>query len=244
MHRAYFDDSGTHGGSKVVVWAGLVGSVSDFAGLEARWKAILADPMPGKKPLPRFHLTSCVAKEGLFKDYSPAECDRLRRKFRDAITQSSATAIGTGVDVEAWRRIAPGTALAQVPEPESGAFGICVRETLKIEALNRSGMAIYFDQGRHGQHIQATLDGAMQLLPEAAETSTFAFLEVGNCPALQAADTVANEFFRHLKKWMKDERMEPDPHLDSFIKNLNGCQLGFMGEAQITDLAQKMSDGP
>jgi len=47
MLRAYFDDSGTHDGSKIVVVAGIMGSESELLSLELLWRELLNDPVCG-----------------------------------------------------------------------------------------------------------------------------------------------------------------------------------------------------
>jgi hypothetical protein len=74
MIRGYFDDSGTHGNSSVVVLGGLIGNVEQWERFEIAWAARLADPLPGynKPPLPMFHLSACNARApgSGFEDYS------------------------------------------------------------------------------------------------------------------------------------------------------------------------------
>src|SRR5947209_3862900 len=84
--RAYFDDSGTHGNSEVVVMGGLIGTVEQWDRFEAAWAAKLACPLEGKPPLKKgFHLSACNARDGEFSHYSDAEQDALIHAFRQII---------------------------------------------------------------------------------------------------------------------------------------------------------------
>src|SRR5437588_11737895 len=73
MSMGYFDDSGTHGSSEVVVWGGLMGTESQWLKFERKWKIKLAEPLPGKPPLKRFHMFDCEARVGEFEYYSDPE---------------------------------------------------------------------------------------------------------------------------------------------------------------------------
>jgi hypothetical protein len=48
--RAYFDDSGTHASSSVVVLGGLVGLDEEWERLSEKWMAKFASPQPGPDP--------------------------------------------------------------------------------------------------------------------------------------------------------------------------------------------------
>jgi hypothetical protein len=54
MLRAYFDDSGTHASSEVILIGGLIGTIAQWDQFEAAWAAKLAQPLADK---PRLALT-------------------------------------------------------------------------------------------------------------------------------------------------------------------------------------------
>jgi hypothetical protein len=67
MLRAYFDDSGTHYGSKIVVVAGIMGSESQLLSQELLWRELLKDPVCGLKPaIAEFHAYDCFESKGEF----------------------------------------------------------------------------------------------------------------------------------------------------------------------------------
>jgi hypothetical protein len=88
LFRAYFDDSGTHKGSKVVVLGGLIGLDSQWGPLVTKWTAKLAAPFPDKPRLSKFHLSSCMAGAGEFQDYNLVEREALSGEFRDLIIEA------------------------------------------------------------------------------------------------------------------------------------------------------------
>src|SRR5207248_1205928 len=86
--RAYFDDSGTHASSEVVVLAGLIGTEAQWSLYERLWVQKLAYPLPGKQALSMFHLSACSARVDEFAGYSDAEQDAVIHDFRQIIIDS------------------------------------------------------------------------------------------------------------------------------------------------------------
>jgi hypothetical protein len=82
MWSGYFDDSGTHAASRVVVMAGVLGNERQWKRFESAWGAKLKKPLDGKPSLKSFHLTDCRAGQGAFADYSLAERDAVTHDFR------------------------------------------------------------------------------------------------------------------------------------------------------------------
>jgi len=75
MLEFYFDDSGTHNGSRIAVWGGVVGYKQYMQELEEAWKARLQCPCDGKPPIKAFHSSHLAASDGEFKGYNQAERD-------------------------------------------------------------------------------------------------------------------------------------------------------------------------
>jgi hypothetical protein len=53
MLTGYFDDSGTHSNSEIVVMAGFVGTGEQWQKFEKTWADKLSKPLPDKPPLKR-----------------------------------------------------------------------------------------------------------------------------------------------------------------------------------------------
>jgi hypothetical protein len=101
MLRAYFDDSGTHSSSGVVM-GGLIGTVEQWDRFERAWAAKLADPLPGcgKPPLKTFHLSACAGRwpRSGFEDYTDAEQDAVIHDFRQIILDCMLTSTASAID--------------------------------------------------------------------------------------------------------------------------------------------------
>ena len=88
MLEFYFDDSGTHKGSRVAVWGGIAGYKEFLEELEIAWKAQLSHPCDGRPPIKAFHSSHLAASDGEFKSYSEAERDLTRYNFRKIIVEA------------------------------------------------------------------------------------------------------------------------------------------------------------
>jgi hypothetical protein len=77
MLTAYFDDSGTHPDSEVVLWYGLFGNHFQWAHFDNLWAAKLGEPSLGKPPLSRFHMAHCQAGDGEFLGWNRTATDFL-----------------------------------------------------------------------------------------------------------------------------------------------------------------------
>lgn len=243
MLACYFDDSGTHRGSPVVVWGGLVAGAEQIAPLDAAWVELLAKPLPWKPPLSQLHLTDCVSGQGEFASYTFAERLRVRRLFSDLVAQSAVMPIAFGVDVAAWDRVVTGRVREGMGDAERASFGLCIRSAFEIACDHAEEMAIYMDQGRQSQGLRLMYEGARELIPEGACYATAEFPFASKTPALQAADLCANEFYRYAGDWIKDSNAEPSPIFGAFLGSLEQSHFAVMGEDQITHLVQEMDAG-
>ena len=102
MIEAYFDDSGTHRGSKVILWAGVFGRPEQWASLNKEWRAKLDDPSPStpaKAPLKRFHSSDCFNSTGEFERWTRTETDHLVHELIQIVLKH----LVWGLAVVVWR---------------------------------------------------------------------------------------------------------------------------------------------
>src|SRR5438093_13725166 len=79
---AYFDESGTHNGSKVLTLCGVVSPVSQWERLGAAWQRLLE-----KERLPFFHAADCVGGYDLYEDWPEERRERVYSAFLSLVTR-------------------------------------------------------------------------------------------------------------------------------------------------------------
>lgn len=220
MLHCYFDDSGTHDGSRLAVWGGLAGATGHFLELDAAWRRLLAEPLPGKAPLKKFALADCRAGEGEFANYKPAERDRIRYLFRQVILDSGMHPFSFAVDAKAWDDIVTGEMRDAYKCGASGvAFSGCADLAIKLTGKMpiSSQMACVFDKGQRRPEMLDLLKDAETRAANASVSVTFTFAPVADVSGLQAADTIATEHYWYGLNVLAGKEEERSPHLMSLI---------------------------
>ena len=95
--RAYFDDSGTHAASPVIVMAGLMADEDSWAQIEADWAAALAD-----LGIPDMHMSHCENAKKAFSDWSRDRRDLAVARFRGIILKHRALIVVSTLARKVW----------------------------------------------------------------------------------------------------------------------------------------------
>ncbi len=227
----------------LVVWGGIIGDEENYAYLEAHWRAMLANPLPGKPPLKRFRLYHCKTGKCEFDTYNLAERDRLRYLCREIIVKSGFAPVAHGVDVKAWNKLVTGARRVQMGAPERLAFGLCCKEVIRTAREYGMPAAAVFDQGREAQ-VVSIMDAVRLLDPEISEIVHYGWSSCASNVGLQAADTVANEFYSFGSRYVLDRSAAPSVHLKQFLESLGKQDGRFYSwistEKAIMELLAKM----
>lgn len=243
MLQVYLDDSGTHDNAPVLVVGGLIGTPSCWDQLEKKWTARLTEPLPGKPPIKAFHLSHLVGHFGEFKDYKPAEVDRLRYIFREIILESNLFQIATVISRPDWDELVVPPYSDILGSAEEVCFsGIVVNS---LEFLHRHGLtdqkiAYVYDIGRKTPKLERLFKiiENPEYRPQIASVS---WGQVNDMPPLQAADFIANENYRAAQEWLETG----DVSSLHFKRLLDGTDLGFvLGREEIqADIDRRGPDG-
>lgn len=222
MLRAYFDDSGTHAGSDVVVAGGLIGTPTQWERFEKAWNAKLAVPLPGKPSLKKFSLSDCNSGKGAFIGYTQGERDAAMHDFRLIMVDAELIGTASAVDRKAWEELVVGPALVTHGSPLEQCIQNCFAETIKIADVHPEGdqVAVVIDQGIWTKRLQNIMDPfALPLArPQIVSINSLAVVAT---PALQGADTVATENFWHAKEWLRaGDLTQPRPHMRHFLARM------------------------
>jgi hypothetical protein len=205
MLRAYFDDSGTHEGSKIVVVAGIMGTESELLSLELLSREILNDPVCGLRPaIAEFHAHDCFESKGGFQGWRRPETDFFRYQLRQSIIKSHVSAYGIAYFKEDWDDIIQGGLRNLFGNAEGNAVRNCFVRALKWAKANcfDRELSFIFDQSddtARKRDVLAVYD-AFRRHGEEIKLSGVSFLNSQKALHLQAADMFAWEFNRSAHK--------------------------------------------
>jgi hypothetical protein len=211
MHRAYFDDSGSHDASEVVLLAGVFGHECQWQFFSELWTAKLADPSPGKPPLKRFHMTECQSSRGEFSGWKRTETDFLIHELGQIVIRCGIWSHATAISRKDWDELIIGDFRQYVGDAE----GMCTRDVY-IRTVNwghakagSSKLAFIFDDRPDREEENKRIFGLFETFQnEHAGTpklASLSFETAQNALPLQAADLIAWEMYQHALDVLKKE---------------------------------------
>ncbi|WP_420143961.1 hypothetical protein [Sphingobium sp.] len=195
MLEGYFDDSGTHMQSNMVVWGGLLGETSQFEVLRTAWKEALTEPIPGKSPVKAFHAAHIAASLKEFCSYAPPERDLVFKRFRDIILSCNLIPVSFGIIKSDWDCACDKFDMKMFGTAEQFAFMSCTLSAHRFAEIGKCPVSMCFDQGALGCDADRIIDAGKSTIGLNG-SATFMFKAVAEECCLQAADMVAYEAYR------------------------------------------------
>lgn len=244
MLRAYFDDSGTHSTSDVVVVGGLIGTVAQWTAFELLWGARIAEPLPGKPRLGMFHLSHCNARDGEFAGYSDGEQDAVIHDFRKILIDCKLISVAAAIDAKAWDELIVGETREALGSALENCVEKCLIETMRYAADHPEGdkVAVVLDKGIWTEKIKDAADRFTYPLGRPRIIS-ITFSAVKDVYPLQGADIAATENYWHAIKIIREGRgAQPRPHLRHFLDNMIAEGL-IMDRAQLCEALPEIERG-
>lgn len=241
MLAAYFDDSGTHDDSSVVVWGGFLGTATQWSDFDEAWRAKLAAPLPGKSPLKKFSLADCNGRHGEFSGYSRAESDLVQNEFREIILQAGVVGLAYAIDRADWDKLVQGPARDLLGDAEVGSFSGCFNGVIaEAERLfpDELMLSLHFDRGRKSPKLDAIIDKVTQNYHGAPALVNMSFNRVVDFTPLQAADILATENY-----WQATSIVAGDhvlrPHFSHFLNRVKATNGYLATENEIMDTLRR-----
>jgi hypothetical protein len=247
MLVGYFDDSGTHDDSEVIVMAGFVGTEEQWKQLEKSWADKLLEPLPNKPALKRFHMVRYMHRDHEFSRYSEAERDAVIHDFRQLILDAKLIGNVTAVDRVAWDQIMIGPLRLLFGNAEWFCVNSCMSFAINqaTEALQDKKVSLIFDDRPEivKGPFQAILSKFMALyngdpeFPSWPHLAKCSFLPSEAHTPLQAADMLAWESHHHAVRWLHETSgPRPRAHVQPFVET-GLITAGFADRATIQGMA-------
>jgi Protein of unknown function (DUF3800) len=209
MLTAYFDDSGTHRDSEVVLWYGLFGNNFQWDHFDKLWAAKLKQPSPGKPPLRRFHMAECQAADGEFLGWSRTATDFLVHELGEIILKCGLWVDGVVIPRKEWNDLITGDLRIALGDAEGYSLRIAFVRASRWARLTggENKIAFVFDarveKEAEGKRIFQLFEHLAKTEANAVKPISIAFSDSTCIRPLQAADMVAWEMYQHTLGYVK-----------------------------------------
>lgn len=212
----YFDESGTHGESRITAIGGLMGSKEEWESVESQW--LDAIDVFADVGLTWFHSSECESGDGEFEPI-PVE---LRYAFANRLSRILAShkllPVWSAVVNEDWREAVDDPAfLDAYPKPLHLCFSYCAQRLAEGSANLTGGSSVavvYAEQPEYQDRFEEIWIAYKQK-KRAANLRSFTIASSRDCIPLQAADLVAYEMNMD---WHEREYGTPPPPLTYNIR--------------------------
>jgi hypothetical protein len=204
MIRTYFDDSGTHEGSGLVLIAGIMGTEGRMDGLDRTWRWHLEAPLCGRKGrIKRFHAYDCYQSINDFVGWTRTETDYFRHQLREVIIQSGVSAYGIACLRRDYEDLIAGDLRSVLGDPEGFCINQCVVRSLAWVKANTFDPKVTFIFDNRPSPVRryagTVYDAFAQAHKPPPELTGYAFLSSMDVRPLQAADLIAWELYQFAK---------------------------------------------
>jgi Protein of unknown function (DUF3800) len=198
--KAFFDDSGTHSTSEVVVMGGLIADESVWANIEREWGDTLKHYQ-----IRRMHMSHCEAAnpKSEFANFDRTTRSEMIDRFSGVIKRQGLEVmmLSAAVNRITWKSVQKNSALASaLPCPIDYCFNWCMRKAISTrQASKHSNEPVFltFDSREQSVSTWSRLaSGYAHLWPN--RISGYDFARMDSSCALQAADMVAYETYKYM----------------------------------------------
>jgi hypothetical protein len=201
MLTAYFDDSGTHEQSDIVIVAGIFGTEARMDDLDASWKRRLDAPLSGRKnPLSRFHAYDCFQSLGEFSGWTRTETDYFRHELRTVIIDSGVAAYGVACQRKDYDELIKEPVRSVLGTSEGFCINQCFVRSLDWVQANTYDpeMKFVFDNrpSQVKRYAGTVYDAFARWVQPPPKLCGYSFLSSKKIRPLQAADMVAWEMYQ------------------------------------------------
>lgn len=196
MLKAYFDDSGTHNGSKIYALAGVLGSVSAWNELLRRWQVLL-----DSHGLKEIHMSEIVNGTGAYAGKQRFERKLIHKECYDALAGINLVHVASAIVMDDWNSLND-QERAQLGLPYELVFQSCLQNVvngLKNDASRVGPVDFVLDNAD-----KALTKLAVKRFSEHKESARYekalgslSFRDSMHTPALQVADLFAYHCYRY-----------------------------------------------
>jgi hypothetical protein len=191
--ESYFDESGSHDGSRVLCVAGYVFEKRQAKRFSRKWKKVLK-----RFGLPYFHMVDCAHGNGVFADLKPSERLAAEKAMIKLIHDNVLQGLAVTVDADELREVMPYH--PSIGTPYSFCCHVLIAGLAIIIELNPviERCAYFFEAGHQSMGEANRIMAELFAIPEAKERQRYsghAFVTKEDMPPVQAADLLAWQWY-------------------------------------------------
>lgn len=202
MLAAYFDESGAHDDSNILVVAGLISPVFQWERLTTYWNRVLDE-----KGLPAFHTVDCAHGRGAFESWKAKDRQKLYVRLVNLTKRHVLWRTWAAVVAPDYLQF-----FKDASRSHSYAYGFCAfacASRIKQLAIERNVLVPYiFERGGRGGKMTARM---FKNLIDAGQQEHYRMGELSldsreNLVPLQAADMHAYEVYKYFADQLEENR--------------------------------------
>jgi len=227
MLTCYFDDSGTHAQSDIVLVASIFGTEARMDCLDRNWKRHLDRPLDGQRPpLKRFHAFDCNNSVGEFLGWTRTETDYFWHQLQTEIIESGIAGYGVAVSRKDYDEMVTGDIRAVMGDPE----GMCINQNfvraigwIQANTFDTALSFVFDDRPSSIRRYAGTVYDAFQRwVQPPPEVTGYGFRNSVGVRPLQVADMIAWELYQHANDLLINGLNAPArPQLQRLIRNMD-----------------------
>lgn len=193
--EAYFDESGFHGGSPVMVVGGAITKQSSWLTICSEWECVLK-----KYDIKCFHATDLNGRYGEFEGWDDERCHAFQSKLLNILSGETLLTVGIAVDPKTYEKV-----LAEFQGLNITPYLFCVKgciytvSSIATKKEHMQPVAVFFEKGQ--KRNQRNLIDINWLYEsesdkERNKINMISFADKKEVTALQVADLLAYEFYK------------------------------------------------
>jgi hypothetical protein len=244
MISAFFDDSGTHASSSIVVVAGVVGREGYLDCLARAWAKELQNPIEGrKKPVRRFHMVECRESRGDYAGWTRTETDWHTHLLRDMLIQADVGTYGIAVSRKDWDELVLGNNRKIFGDAEQFCAMNCMLRAqvwAQTYCYDTSMRFVFDDRTKEFErHARIVHDAYKRWVSDLELSPGIEFKNSHQEILMQAADMVAWEVYQHAKHMLETGTNDPPVRneMRQLVKGTN-----FMGQVATRETIEHARD--
>lgn len=231
IHAGYFDESGTHASSKVIVVAGFVSDVPGWDRFSVEWAGLMKE-----FGLEYFHMNKFANGAPPYKTWSEELRQERINRLLETIGKYEMSSVGYAIVKSQYESVLSPLAHEVYKTPYVLAAMACFH-TLATTAIGVDTWMDYtLEDGAYGKgallDMYDSKDDSGRLNMNNLRISDLAFRDKRYNPPLQAADILAYELYKHLPKSLGWEQQ----HIRYPLQQLHSGKLTewhYMGEKEL-----------